>query len=396
MVFNRPSQSRKPFHLDKTLIVLLVLMAILSLIAIYGAIPITPSWINGMRFFTNQIVWYILGFAFLIGLLFFGIDRLFTGITVFYWILIFALFLLYLDKFINIPFVQPINGARAWFIFPGFGNFQPSEFMKIVLIILTANIVDAHNRSIRTITYWTDLSLFYKIARVVVLPLILIVTQPDTGIPIIIVFSILAIIFVSGIKYFWVFLGLTAAVLIFGGAIYLFETNPQVLADILGASYKLNRFYGWLETEKYFQTWGHQLYTALLAVGSAGWTGHGTQSVLISFAEPQNDFIFAVIGKNYGFMGTSIVLITSLVFNIKLLIIALKYENSRERYMVAGLLGMLFYQQFQNMGMIVGILPITGITMPLISYGGSSLLSYMIPLAIIFHMSSENYNRTLH
>jgi rod shape determining protein RodA len=158
----------------------------------------------------------------------------------------------------------------------------------------------------------------------------------------------------------------------------------------------LNRFHGWLATEKYIYTWGNQLYTAMLAIGSAGWTGHGKEAVLITLLEPQNDFIFAVIGKNYGFFGTASVLIVNLLLDLKLLSIALAYEHPRERYMVAGLLGMLVFQQFQNMGMVVGLLPITGITLPMISAGGSSLLSYMIPLAIVYHMSNEIKNKTIH
>ena len=74
------------------------------------------------------------------------------------------------------------------------------------------------------------------------------------------------------------------------------------MARVLGDVYKLNRFYGWLETESYISSYGNQLYQALLAVGSAGWTGHGIQSTLVYFAEPQNDFIFAVIGQNFGFI----------------------------------------------------------------------------------------------
>lgn len=395
LVNQRPSQSKRPFHLDKVLIGLLLLMAVLSLIAIYGAIPLTASNINGQELFIKQILFYLSGFALLSGLLIFGIDRLFTGIRVFYWILMILLVLLLVDKVINLPLIWPVNGTRAWIFLPGI-SLQPSEFMKIVLIIMTANIVDEHNRSLTQVTYGSDIRLFLKVLKIALPPLFLIFLQPDTGIPVIIVISLIAILAVSGIKKQWIWLGVLALFLGFGGVIFLFETNPDLLASILGAPYKLNRFYGWLETEKYILTWGNQLYTALLAVGSSGWTGHGLQSSLIRFAEPQNDFIFAVVAKNHGFLGTASVLLASLILDLKLLHIAYKYDQPRERYLVAGLLGILLYQQFQNMGMIVGILPITGVTLPFISYGGSSLWSFMIPLAIILHMSSENHSRTLH
>src|SRR5690554_2834045 len=396
MAIKKPTQSSKPFHLDIPLTILLISMAIISLVAIYGAIPLTPSWVNGEGILIRQAIWYILGFGVLIFLSYFGIDRLFTGVKVFYWILMVLLFILVLDFVIDIPFITPVNGSRAWYQIPGFGTLQPSEFMKIVLILLSANIIHEHNQFKTSMTIKDDLLLFFKIGKVVIPPLILIVMQPDTGIPIVIIISILAMLAISQIKTFWIWFGLISIVTVLGGLLYLFEFHPDILVSLLGAPYRLNRIYGWLQTENYILTWGSQLYTSLLAVGSAGLTGHGAQATMISFAEPQNDFIFAVIANNYGFIGVSFVIFISLLFNLKILSIALKFDRAKEQYMVAGLLGMLFFQQFQNMGMIVGILPITGITLPLISSGGSSLLSYMIPLAIIYHMSSENKTRTQH
>lgn len=396
MAIKKPIQSNKPFQLDVPLTILLISMAIISLVAIYGAIPLTPSWVNGEGILIRQAIWYVFGYGTLIFLLYFGIDRLFTGIKVFYWILLILLFVLLLDFVVDIPFVTPVNGSRAWFQIPGVGTIQPSEFMKIALILLCANIIYDHNKYKTSMTIKDDLVLFFKIGKVAIPPLVLIVMQPDTGIPIVIVVSILAMLAISQIKKVWIGLGFLTIVLLLGGLLYLFEYRPDILVNILGAPYRLNRLYGWLHTEDYILTWGSQLYTSLLAVGSAGLSGHGAQATMIAFAEPQNDFIFAVIAKNYGFLGVSFVVFVNLLFNLKILSIAIHFDRAKEQYMVAGLLGMLFFQQFQNMGMIVGILPITGITLPLISSGGSSLLSYMIPLAIIYHMSSENKTRTQH
>lgn len=396
MTIQNTEKTKKSFKIDITLTILLLIMAIFSIVAIQGAIPLTSSNVNGQDILIKQGIWFVLGFSLLAGLLFFGIDRLFTGVRVFYWILMFLLLLLFLDRFIDLPFIRPLNGTRAWIILPGIGTLQPSEFMKIVLIIMTANVVDEHNRNRTIISFKTDMLLFANVAKYVVPPLALIILQPDTGIPIVIIFTILAILAVSGIKHHWIWAGLFVIVVALGGSVYLYNTSPETLASILGNSYRLNRFHGWLATEKYIYSWGNQLYTSLLAVGSAGWTGRGNEAVLITLLEPQNDFIFAVIGKNYGFLGTATVLIVNLLLDLKLLSIALAYEHARERYMVAGLLGMLLFQQVQNMGMIVGLLPITGITLPMISAGGSSLLSYMIPFAIVYHMSNENKNKTIH
>ena len=388
-----PKVVRKSFAIDKTLLLVLVLLFSFNLIAVYASIPLTVA--GSMTLLYKQAFWIILGFGFLIFLLIFGIDRLFTSANIFYWILLFMLVLLLLDKYIDLPFIRPVSGTRAWFQLGNIASFQPSEFMKIILIIQTANIVDRHNNSKKDDSAYSDIKLFAKVLAYAIPPLLLILAQPDTGLPIIIVISLSVMIMVSGIRRFWIVL---YGVIVIGSialVIFLFETNPSFLARMLGDVYKLNRFYGWLETESYISSYGNQLYQALLAVGSAGWTGHGIQSTLVYFAEPQNDFIFAVIGQNFGFIGAAIVVIVNTVFDLKLLSIAMKFEKQREKIMVAGLLGMLLFQQIENMGMIVGLLPITGITLPFISSGGSSLLSYMIPLAIIFQMSSENILRNV-
>ena len=176
----------------------------------------------------------------------------------------------------------------------------------------------------------------------------------------------------------------------------LFFFAQDFLVDIVGSSYRLNRFYGWLQTENYISSWGLQLYQSLLTVGSAGFLGHGFGSQVISIIEPQNDFIFAFIGQNFGFLGTSIVLFLHLALDLIIIRIIYQNEYYREKIMAVGLLGMLMFQQIQNMGMIIGLLPITGITLPFISAGGSSLLSFIPSIAIVYHMSHMNESKKNH
>ena len=328
-------------------------------------------------------------------LIYFGRNNLYEIIKYVYILLMIALGLLILDSlpFISVPFVYIINNSRAWFIFPGIGSFQPSEFMKVVLILMTAKIISNHNSEKTEVSYKSDLKLFANILKIALPPLILIVLQPDTGIPLIIIVSILVMVAVSGIKRTWIYVFGALGISLFAGFIFIFYTNQQLLIELFGSSYRLSRFYGWLETEKYILTYGNQLYEGLLAIGSAGLFGHPFKEAIVWFAEPQNDFIFAVIGQNFGFLGTSLVIVISIVLDIKLLLIALNHDDMRDKMMVIGLLGMLLFQQVQNMGMISGLLPITGITLPFISYGGSSLWSYMIPLSIVFKMSSDNIQK---
>ena len=395
----QPERIHKKFHIDRTLMLLLLAMTCVSLLAIYCADPIMATRLQGTHLWLKQGMWYAIGFLMLAFLTRFGSDRLFTGVKIFYWILMVLLAILLVDKYvINLPdrFIRPINGTTAWYQIPGLGTFQPSEFMKVVLIIMVANIIHEHNLGKTEMSFASDFKLFWEVGKIAVPPLILIFLEPDTGIPLIIIVSILVMLAVSGVRKEWVWLGAAGLVIGFGGLIFMFKFYPNLLSSILGGGYKMRRIYGWLETEKYINTWGNQLYTSLLTIGSSGLTGHGFREVLIRFPEPQTDFIFSVIGQNFGFLGTTSVVALLTAFDLKLISIASRNDQPRERYMVAGMIGMLLFQQLVNMGMITGLFPITGITLPFISYGGSSMLSYMIPLAIVFQMSSENKSRLMH
>ncbi|MCF0260292.1 MAG: FtsW/RodA/SpoVE family cell cycle protein, partial [Erysipelotrichaceae bacterium] len=162
---------------------------------------------------------------------------------------------------------------------------------------------------------------------------------------------------------------------------------------ILGAvvsQYQLNRIEAWLNPDDYILGSSNQLYTALLSLGSAGLTGHGMQANIISIPEAHTDFIFAAFGQCFGFLGCIFIVLLCLVLDLYLLKMAFNAQSRSDRLMIIGAAAMLFYQQFQNLGMIVGLVPITGITLPLISYGGSSMLSYFILFGFILNVSPSS------
>ena len=116
----------------------------------------------------------------------------------------------------------------------------------------------------------------------------------------------------------------------------------------------------------------------------------GAEGVFVYFPYPQTDFIFAVFASNFGLVGSVFLIGLIIYFDIKLITTAIHSNKNINKYIIAGIIGMLIYQQFQNIGMTIGIMPITGITLPFISYGGSSLLSYMIMIGIIFNISNNS------
>jgi rod shape determining protein RodA len=321
----RPNKIK--FHPDYTLILLLSVLSALSLLAIYGAMPLLPTWHSGYDLIIKQVIWILISISLLVFLIILGVDRLFTGIKFAYWVLMGLLVILLIDKFfIDLPFIAPVNGTTAWFIIPGLGTIQPSEFMKIVLLILSANLIHEHNENKLESSYKDDIRLFISIAKYVIPALFLIVAQPDTGIPIVITIGILIMLAISGIRKEWIVGSAVFLVVFVSLGLYLFMNFEDVLINVVGASYRLNRLYGWLRTEQYISSYGLQLYQSLLAVGSSGLFGHGLQSIVINMIEPQNDFIFAVFAQDYGFIGTSFLLLVQLLLDLKIIAIAMTYK----------------------------------------------------------------------
>ena len=147
--------------------------------------------------------------------------------------------------------------------------------------------------------------------------------------------------------------------------------------------YRIDRILDWKSGS------GLQLENALMAIGSGGLFGKGFMHTPIYFPEPQTDFIFAVYASNYGLIGSLVLIGLVIYFDAKVISLGTRSVNNINKYAIAGIVGMLIYQQIQNIGMTIGLLPITGITLPFISYGGSSLLSYMIMAGILFSISNE-------
>ena len=167
--------------------------------------------------------------------------------------------------------------------------------------------------------------------------------------------------------------------------LYLYFIKQNIFIKLFGTDlfYRIDRLLDWKNGT------GMQLENSLTAIGSSGIKGHGYMHTPIYFPESGTDFIFTVYASNFGLIGCIIFLIIVLSFDLYLLHISKKSIDTTEKYIMVGTVGMLLYQQSQNIGMTLGILPITGITLPFISYGGSSLLSYLLMLGIIFKISSN-------
>lgn len=299
---------------------------------------------------------------------------------------IIGVFLLILVLFLGVD----VNNARCWFRIPFLGSLQPSEFMKIFLIMTLTRMISDFNEEHSNPSIEEEFKFLMKVLVVVFIPSILTFIEPDTGAVIIYLVITITMLFIGGIRKRW-FLILFGILIIFGGAfISLYFLNQDKFISIFRTSffYRMDRILNWSNSS------GLQLGNSLTAIGSAGLFGHGFNNVPIYFPEMQTDFIFAVYSSCFGLVGSLLLIILIAFFDTNIITSVVKSSNMEDKYAMSGIIAMLLFAQVYNIGMTLGLLPIMGITLPFISYGGSSLLSYMILGGLIFNISNESLRFT--
>ena len=369
------------YKVDRWILIPMILFAMISILTIYSAQSMLPSYMHDLAF--RQLVWYIIGFGLAYFIMFIGNDFIYRNIWILYGIGIVTLILLLI-------FGTPINDAKCWFTIPGIGTIQPSEFMKTILIIAIGTLIHDFNENFNNPTLMEEFKFLIKVSIVVLIPSVLTFLQPDTGVVLIYLLITTVMLFVAGIRYRWFLIGFGIIAFVIAVILAIYFISTDLFVDIFGTSFflRVDRLLDWSNKS------GFQLQNGISAIGSGGLFGNGFNHTPVYFPEPQTDFIFAVFGSNFGFIGTLALLSLIVFFDIKLITIAIKNTSNLNKYVISGIVGMLIYQQLQNIGMTFGLMPITGITLPFISYGGSSLLSYMIMAGIFFNISNESLRYT--
>ena len=259
------------------------------------------------------------------------------------------------------------------------------EFMKIFIMLTIATMIHNFRSDYKNPTIKEEFIFIMKTLCIVLIPSILTFLQPDTGSVFIYLLIYLCMMFVSGIRIRWFIGAFILVSIILGSILGLYYFAEDIFINIFGTSiyYRLDRLFDWSSGS------GLQLENALAAIGSAGLFGHGFNNTPIYFPESSTDFIFAVFASNFGLIGVIVLLGIIIYLDVNIIKLAKRKIIDTDKYILAGILGMLLYQQIQNIGMTVGLLPITGITLPFVSYGGSSLLSYMLIFGILLNISVE-------
>ena len=365
------------FKVENCILIPIILFAIISIVTIYCTRDLLSS--DYQNLFIKQGLWYLLGFAIAYVMMLFGNKFLYNNAYIFY---IVGVVLLILVLFLG----KPINNARCWFIIPYIGSFQPSEFMKIFLIITLSRMINDFNEERRSNDVGEEFKFLIKVLVVVGIPSILTFIEPDTGAVLIYFIITIVMLFVGGFKSRWFIITIGTIVVLGGMFLGLYFLKQDLFIKIFGTSffYRMDRILNWSSSS------GLQLTNGLTAIGSGGLFGHGFNHTPIYFPEMQTDFIFAVFASNFGFVGVIALLSLIVYFDINIVKLGGKSYNNNDKLLTGGIIAVLLFQQIHNISMTIGLLPIMGITLPFISYGGSSLLSYMILIGMLFNISNEN------
>lgn len=366
----------KKYKLDKSILFFVFIFFVISTISIYSAQMYLSPTLGNLSL--KQSFWYLIGT--IIILIIIKINN-----TYFYkysWYIYLSNCVLLL----GLLFVAPdINGSKCWYVIKGIGSIQPSEFMKISLILMLARILDSFNKNNKNPTLKDEFILLLQVLIIVGIPSILTFLEPDTGAIIIYLIVTLAMLFISGIRPFWFILLSIVLTITIGSFLYIYFLEQDLFINIFGSSffYRMDRIINWKVGS------GMQLENSLAAIGSSYLLGHGFNNTPIYFPEAGTDFIFSVFASNFGFIGSCFLIITFLLFILRIISIGKNTVNKIDKYIIIGITGIFLYQQIQNIGMTIGLLPITGITLPFISYGGSSLIAYMILIGIILNINNN-------
>lgn len=348
------------------ILIVSIILAVIGLVALYSATQTTEY-----AEFKKQVQWIIISIPFLVLASMIDYNVIVRFSTLAYIIIIGLL--------IGVLFTPPISGASSWFKIRENIAFQPSEIGKIITILFLAFIINKMQLKGRS-----EINKIWKLVIVLlfaVFPVLLIIKEPDFGTATAYMTAILFMIFTSGIskKY------------IIAAFIIIAIAAPVVYVNL--PAHALSRIENFLHPENDPRGAGYNLNQSKLAIGAGEIFGMGLfkgNQTQLGFLHPKTtDFIFSVIGEEMGFIATGAITILYIVLVTKSIYIAKTAKDNIGSYIAIGIAGIFFFHMAENIGMTIGLLPITGVPLPFVSYGGSSLITNFICIGLLLNISSR-------
>lgn len=354
-------------NMEWVILVCAMILLIIGMLALFSA---TREDGNGEL--TRQIVWAVISIPIMIVVMWIDYEEIAKVSPIFYAIFIILCVL--------VLFTEPINGARSWFKISESLNFQPSELAK-VFVIMTSSVllVKLQKKGRKEINKIWKLFIFFIVMGI---PIGLIAIQPDIGTAASYVMAMIFMLFVSGInKKYIVSAILLVTISVPLAYMYVLPQHAKTRIDVF------------LNPELDPRGSGYNIIQSKLAIGAGQLFGMGLlkgNQTQLGFLYPKTtDFIFAVIGEELGFISTSVIVILYVVLLTKGVYIAKTAKDDLGSYIAIGIVGLFFFHMVENIGMTIGLLPITGVPLPFVSYGGSSLVTNFICIGLLLNISGR-------
>ncbi|MCM0583229.1 rod shape-determining protein RodA [Weissella diestrammenae] len=380
-------------EIDWSIIFVVLMLALIGLASVFVAASHDSNTVSPIRMVVMQGVWYVLGIIAVVIIMQFDSERLWRlspyifGLGIF---LMLAVLVFYSRSYYD------QTGGKSWFAI-GSLTFQPSEVMKPAFIMMLARVIALHNLKFDEHNWANDKVLIGKILLVSVPVLLLVLMQHDFGTMLVFVAIIFGMTLVSGIS--WKILGPIIGVVGTLGALAISlvaSTNGRAILGHFGfKAYQFARIDAWLHPEGDTSNSAYQLWHSMTAIGSGGLTGTGFNVSHVSVPVRESDMIFSVIGENFGFVGSLLLLLLYFLLIYRIFQVVIDTSNQFYAYIAAGVVMMLLFHIFENIGMSIGLVPLTGIPLPFISQGGSALIGNMLGVGLVMSMRYHNKKYTL-
>ncbi len=359
-------RKRELKNVEWTILIVAIILCIIGLVALFSATNETEH-----ADFNKQCIWFIVSLIIMLGVMIIDYETLVKISPVLY-----GLFILLL---IGVLFTPEINGATSWYDI-GFFSFQPGEFAKIfVILFLALAISRIQERGKREINRPTRLLILLAILGV---PVLLIIKQPDFGTAAAYIVAAALMVISAGIDKKYII-----------GTIILVVVSVPLIYNFILPEHAKARIDIFLHPESDPRGAGYNIIQSKLAIGAGGLTGMGLlkgNQTQLGFLYPKTtDFIFAVIGEEMGFVIAGTVIILYVLLITKGIYVAKTAKDETGALIAAGITGIFLFHIVENIGMVMGLLPITGVPLPFISYGGSSLITNFILIGILLNISSK-------
>ncbi|MCL0318276.1 FtsW/RodA/SpoVE family cell cycle protein [Apilactobacillus xinyiensis] len=388
MVTKNQKSNEEDNRIDWGIIFCVLMLALVGLGSIFIAMSHDSSSNNIVKQLIMQVIWYAIGVGIVIIMMQFDSEQLWKVAPIIYWgalLLLGALLIFYSRYF----YVQ--TGAKSWFKI-GPLTFQPAEVMKPAFVVMLSRVIVEHNNAFGYHSVKNDFILIGKMILWTLPICVLLKLENDFGTMLVFLAILSGMVIISGVTWKIIVPAFTAAATLGGTALALvIIPGGRKLLESLGfQEYQFNRVDDWLNPASNLSSSGYQLWQSIKAIGSGGIHGTGFNVSHVYVPVRESDMIFSVVGENFGFIGGLLLILLYFLLIYQMIKVTFQTKNVYYAYISTGIIMMILFHVFENIGMSIGLLPLTGIPLPFVSQGGSALIGNMIGIGLIMSMQYHN------